>query len=93
MEQMSFPRFKLKKAWHDCAQREWIPAGRVPAYEELNDFTGTPWYVLDKQCNFPVEDDVITLFQKDHAPKKIKVLGSLSFCKDGFKCLLLISEV
>lgn len=91
-EQMPFPRFKSKKAWHDNDQREWIPAGRLPAFEELNDFTGTPWYILDRRSEFPAEDEVVDLVRKD-VQKKVKVLSFLSWSTNGFKCLVLISEV
>jgi len=89
---MPFPRFKSKKAWHDGAQREWIPAGRLPAFEELNDFTGTPWYILDHQSDFPSPDEVLNLVRNDDH-KKVKVLSFLSWSTNGFKCLVLISEV
>ena len=128
---MPFPRFNSKKAWKDAAQREWIPAGCLPAFEELNNFTGTPWYILDHQSDFPSEDDVVDLVRKDIqaakvqpakvqqlAPaahhfmqaepkrvreggteqggkhlKRVKVLSFLSWSTNGFKCLVLISEV
>jgi len=89
---MSFPRFGTKKAWKDSAQREWIPAGHLPAFEELNDFTGTPWYILDHQSDFPSEEDTINLFASD-VRKRVKVLSFLSWSTNGFKCLVLISEV
>jgi hypothetical protein len=89
---MFFPRFKSKKAWQDNAQREWVPAGRLPAFEELNDFTGTPWYILDHQSDFPSEEQVVEIFRKD-SRKKVKLLSFLSWSTNGFKCLVLISEV
>ena len=134
---MPFPRFNSKKAWKDNAQREWIPAGCLPAFEELNNFTGTPWYILDHQSDFPSEDDVVDLVRKDvqtakvqklapaahhfmqaepkrvreggteqggkhlktsvsrttDVQKRVKVLSFLSWSTNGFKCLVLISEV
>ena len=59
---------------------------------QLNDFTGTPWYILDHQSDFPSEEQVVEIFRKD-SRKKVKLLSFLSWSTNGFKCLVLISEV
>jgi hypothetical protein len=89
---MPWPRFKSKKAWTDRENREWHPAGPLPEWEELDLFEGSAWYVLDHKMEFPEEGSIV-IIHKDESQKNLRVGLCLDVSTDGFKRLLLISEV
>jgi len=87
-----FPRFNSKEAWFDAQNRQWVFAGRLPEWEEMDIFVGAPCFVLDKMGSFPDDEDVVDLF-RENLTKKVRVLTMLDSDKNGFKCLVLLSEV
>ncbi len=87
-----WPRFGSKKAWLDNSKRQWHPAPALPEWSELNNFMGVAWYVLDKSVEFPEEGSIIKIHQMG-VSKMIHMLETLDVSKDGFKCLVIISEV
>lgn len=88
----SWPRFKSKKAWLDNNKREWHPAGPLPEWEELDIWTGSAWYILDRNMDFPPVDTEIAI-RRNSIIKTLRVEYELDVSSDGFKRLVLISEV
>jgi hypothetical protein len=88
----SWPRFKSKKAWLDNNKREWHPAGPLPEWEELDIWTGSAWYILDRNMDFPLVDTEIAI-RRNSIIKTLRVEYELDVSSDGFKRLVLISEV
>ena len=101
---MKWPRFGSKKAGLDDKGREWIKASGVTDWLELDNVEGELWFVLvrrqvytdeiyeDEYVSIPCEDDEIEV-GFDHMKKRFHVLELLDVSRNGFKCLVLISEV
>tara|TARA_B100000780_G_C20991497_1_gene396536 strand:+ start:89 stop:379 length:291 start_codon:yes stop_codon:yes gene_type:complete len=93
-----FPRFHSKDAWLDSAGREWVFAGRLPEWEALDDFVGIGCFILSKDVDFPEEEDTVSIFRGVSRlggveEKRLRLMSLLDATNDGFKCLVLVSEV
>ena len=89
---MNYPR-RSNNNWKDCQGRQWKPAGRLPEWEQLDNYAGIPYYVMiNTMQQFPEVEDVLSILHKKEK-KTIRVLELLDVSSNGFKSLYLVSEL
>ena len=93
-----FPRFNSKNRWLDSEGRQWVFAPKLPEWEATDDWFGVGCFILSKTVDFPEEEDIVTIFRPASSggpveKKMLRVMSFLDATNDGFKCLVLVSEV
>lgn len=89
---MNYPR-RSNNNWKDAVGRQWKPAGRLPEWEQLDNYAGIPYYVLIRKTEeFPEEEDIVVIFNEKEK-RTLRVLELLDVSGNGFKSLYLVSEL